>query len=206
MKGKMKAIYAEHPFEIGFRDIDIPDIKDNEVLIKTAYAGICASDIHAYRGQHAFRIPPVMLGHEISGIIDEVGKNVTKFKIGDHVTVMPEIGCRKCPACKTGKVNLCTSKILPGTGQWNGTFAEYFAAPEQVVFNLKDVPLDIGSITEPLAVANHAVSRIPKDHNHDLIILGSGAIALMIATIAPYYGFTRIMTTDIDDRNLKLAE
>ncbi len=202
----MRAIYAEEPNKIGYRDIEVPEIKDDEVLIKTAYAGICASDLHAYKGRHAFRIPPVMLGHEISGVVEKVGKNVKTRKVGDHVTVMPQIGCGKCPACKAGKSNLCTSKILPGTPKWNGTFADYFAAPESVTFDLKDVPLDLGSITEPLAVATHAIGRVPEGHNGDLIILGSGAIALMILAIAPSYGFTRIMTTDIDDRNLALAK
>ena len=201
----MRAIYAEEPYKIGYRDIEIPDIKDDEVLIRTAYAGICASDLHAYRGRHAFRIPPVMLGHEISGVVEKIGKNVKKRKVGDHVTVMPQIGCGQCPACRAGKTNLCVSKILPGTPKWNGTFADYFAAPESVTFDLKDVPLDLGAITEPLAVATHAISRVPQDHNGDLIILGSGAIALMILAIAPSYGFSRIMTTDIDDRNLALA-
>ena len=146
-----------------------------------------------------------MLGHEISGIVDQIGENVKRFKPGDHVTVMPQISCGNCPACKSGMVNICSSKILPGTVNWNGTFADYFIAPETVTFNLKDVPLDLGCIVEPIAVANHVVERFPNNHSDELIILGSGAIALMVLIIARKVGFTKIMTTDIDDRNLELA-
>lgn len=202
----MKAIYAEEPYRIGYREVDIPECGDDDVLIKTAYLGVCASDLHAYRGQHAFRIPPVMLGHELSGVIEKTGKNVKGWKAGDRVSVMPQIGCGKCSACRAGKTNLCAEKILPGTEKWNGTFAEYFVAPASVLIDLGNVPLKLGAIVEPLAVAVHAIERFPADHSENLLILGSGAIALMILSIAKSYGFKRIMTTDIDDRNLDLAK
>lgn len=201
----MKAIYAEKPFQIGLRDIPVPKIKDDEVLIRVSYAGVCASDLHAFRGVHAFRKPPVMLGHEVSGTICEVGSSVTGLKIGQPVAVMPQIGCGQCSACKSGQVNLCTKKILPGTKDWIGTFGEYFAAPASVVCPLGNVPLDLGSITEPLAVAVHVMRQFPQKHGEELVILGSGAIAMMLLIIAPSYGFHKIMMTDIVDENLKLA-
>lgn len=201
----MKAVYAERPFQIGLRDIPVPKIRDDEVLICVAYAGVCASDLHAFRGVHAFRKPPVMLGHEVSGTICEIGSAVTGFQIGQPVTVMPQIGCGQCPACKSGQTNRCTKKILPGTSNWIGTFGEYFVAPASVLCPLGEVPLDLGSITEPLAVAVHVMQQMPSDHGENLVILGAGAIAMMLLVIAPSYGFRNIMMTDIVDENLKLA-
>lgn len=203
--GFMKAVYAEHPFEIGLRDIPKPVPKENEVLIHVAYAGVCGSDLHAYRGVHAFRKPPVMLGHELAGTIVEMGNGVSGLKIGEAVTVMPQIGCGQCEACRSGHINLCASKVLPGTAGWIGAFGEYFVAPASVVCPLGDVPMDLGAVTEPLAVATHVMSHVPADHGEDLVILGAGAIGLLLLLIAPEYGFRRIMITDILDDNLALA-
>ncbi|MEA4815727.1 MAG: alcohol dehydrogenase catalytic domain-containing protein [Lachnospiraceae bacterium] len=202
----MKALYAEKNYEMGLRDIPIPEIGDNDLLIKVKYAGVCGSDLHAYRGEHAFRKPPVMLGHEMSGVVEKIGGKVTKFAIGDNVTVMPQIGCGVCEHCKAGRINLCRSKTVPGTAKWVGTFGEYFNAPESVACNLDGVSLKLGAITEPLAVASHVLKRFPKNHNEDLVILGAGAIGLMLLIIAESYGFKNIVITDILDYNLDIAK
>lgn len=201
----MKAVYAEENFKIGLRDIPVPEIRPDEVLIRMAYTGICGSDLHAYRGMHAFRKPPVMLGHEIAGEVVKTGAAVRRTKPGEHVTVMPQIGCGCCAHCKSGRVNLCGNKILPGTAGWGGTFGEYFAAPESAVCGLKGVPDKLGALTEPLAVANHVMKRAALHPSGDLVILGSGTLGLMTLAIAPSYGFTRVLVTDITDYNLEQA-
>lgn len=202
----MKAVYADQPFKIKIRDISIPQVAPSEVLIHVAYAGICGSDLHAYRGTHAFRKPPVMLGHELSGRIAAMGSQVTGLRIGENVTVMPQVGCGMCSACLRHRVNLCANKMLPGTAGWIGACGEYFVAPASVVCPLDEVPLDLGAITEPLAVAVHVIEQLPRDHGQDLLILGAGAIGLLLLMIAPEYGFSRIMVTDIVDENLALAK
>lgn len=204
----MRAVYAEHPFSIGIRDIDIPNIRDDEVLIKVAYAGICGSDLHAYHGLHAFRKPPVMLGHEVSGTIAKMGPSVSGLRLGQPVSVMPQINCGQCRACRKGRPHLCENRIMPAMPGWNGlgTFGDYFAAPASVICPLGDVPLDLGALTEPLAVATHLMSRIPKDHDDELVIIGAGTIGLLLLLIAPSYGFKKILITDIIDKNLELAK
>lgn len=203
----MRAVYAEKPFLIGLRDVPIPAIKDDEVLIKVAYAGICGSDLHAYRGQHAFRKPPVMLGHEMSGTIAAMGSAVRGFESGEAVAVMPQISCGNCPDCRKGRPHLCEHRIMPAMPGWNGygTFADYFAAPASVLCPLGEVPMDLGALAEPLAVATHLMSRIPKEHDGNLVIVGAGTIGLLLLIIAPAYGFGKIMITDIIDGNLALA-
>lgn len=202
----MKAVYAENIKEIGIRDIPVPGAGDNDVLIKVAYAGICGSDLHAYRGVHSFRKPPVMLGHEVSGVVWEVGKNVKTVAVGDPVTVMPQIGCAKCDFCADAKINLCKNKTFPGTAEWIGTFGEYFVAPESVICRLKDVSLKLGALAEPLAVAVHVLNRIEKKQSDELVILGAGTIGLMVSAIARSFGFRKILITDIYDFNLRVAK
>jgi L-iditol 2-dehydrogenase len=201
----MKAVYAETPGVIGLRDIPVPQIAAGDVLIRVMYAGICGSDLHAYRGLHAFRKPPVMLGHEVSGIVTEVGDRVQTVRPGDAVTVIPQIECGHCDQCRRGKANLCAAKIMPGTPKWNGTFAEFFAAPASTICGLGGVPFHLGALAEPLAVAVHVLKRMPEDHPNKLLILGSGTIGLMILIIAPAFGFDSIMVTDIKDQNLECA-
>ena len=202
----MKTIYAEQPYRIGIREIPRPQPKDSEILLHVAYAGVCGSDLHAYRGQHAFRKPPVMLGHEVSGIVEQVGPGVRTISPGDKVSIMPQVGCGACEHCASGRINLCASKILPGTANWMGAFGEYFTAPESAVCQLGEVSLKLGAVVEPLAVACHVMDRFPRKHGKDLVILGAGAIGLMLLIIAPHYGFENIMMTDILDYNLILAK
>jgi L-iditol 2-dehydrogenase len=201
----MKAVYIETAGVIGLRDIPVPEVGPDSVLMRVEYTGICGSDLHAYKGVHAFRKPPVMPGHEVSGTVTETGNQVRDIRPGDAVTVIPQLGCGHCDQCRKGKVNLCAAKTLPGTPKWNGTFAEYFAAPASTICALGDVPLRLGALAEPLAVAVHVLNRIPKDHSDRLLILGSGTIGLMILIIAPSFGFNSIMVTDIKDQNLERA-
>ncbi len=203
----MKAIYAEAPYVIGIRDIPVPEPREGEVLVKAAYAGICGSDLHAYHGKHAFRKPPVMLGHELSGTVARLGPGVSGLALGLPVTVMPQINCGACAACRKGRPHLCENRIMPSTPGWRGlgAFGEYFPAPASVLCPLGDVPLDLGALTEPLAVATHLMSRIPRDHDENLVIIGAGTIGLLLLIIAPSYGFKKILITDIQDENLRLA-
>lgn len=202
----MKAIYAEKPFVIGIRDIPCPKITSDEVLIRVRYSGICGSDLHAFRGCHAFRIPPVMLGHEMAGEVVAVGEAVTNISVGENATVMPQIGCGSCVYCDRGETNLCQQKTVPGTAAWNGTFAEYFKAPACVTLPLGTIPCRRGTLAEPLAVAHHVLMRNARSRlNDDLIIWGAGTIGLMILMLAQRYGYKRILITDILDEKLALA-
>ncbi|MDR1934722.1 MAG: alcohol dehydrogenase catalytic domain-containing protein, partial [Candidatus Accumulibacter sp.] len=104
---KMKAALVTDVEKVSIAEIERPLIKDDEVLIKVRTVGVCGSDLHLFRGTHAFRKPPAILGHEIAGDVVEIGKNVQGIKAGDRVTVEPQYGCGECGFCRDGLVNLC---------------------------------------------------------------------------------------------------
>ena len=106
------------------------------MLIKTKTVGVCGSDLHLFRGTHPFRHAPAILGHEIAGDVVEIGSKVTNIKVGDRVTVEPQVGCGECEMCKRGLVSLCSGKKVPGTPEWIGAFSEYFNADEKTVYKL----------------------------------------------------------------------
>jgi len=202
----MRAAYVVEAEKVEIKDIAVPVLKDDEVLIKVKTVGVCGSDLHLFKGTHAFRKPPAILGHEVAGDIVEIGRNVKNFKVGDRVTVEPHIGCGECEFCKADLVNLCTSKKAPGTPSWIGTFVEYFNAPEKTLYKLNDnVSYEMGTLVEPLAVAVHAIDRITVAQKDTLVILGSGTIGLLTLVAAREAGYKNIICTDTQEFNLDMA-
>ena len=202
----MRVAVVTEPFKVEVLDKPVPEIGPKDVLIKAVRVGICGSDLHLFKGTHAFRNPPADLGHEISGEVAEVGAEVTKLKVGDRVTVEPQIGCGECEYCKSGHINLCKSKIVPGTPKWGGTFAEYFAAPEQTVYKLADdVSFDKGALTEPLAVAVQAINNAESAGKDAVAILGSGTIGLLCLAVCVQKGYKKIFCTDTAPFNREMA-
>lgn len=202
----MKAAVVTGVKSVNIQDVEVPAIKDDEVLIKVKTVGVCGSDLHLFQGTHAFRKPPAVLGHEIAGDIVKVGKNVTKFNIGDRVTVEPQIGCGSCEFCKADRVNLCPDKAAPGTPKWIGTFVEYFNAPEKTLYKLADtISYEEGTLIEPLAVAVHALERATVTSRDSIVILGSGTIGLLSLVVAREKGFKTIICTDTASFNREMA-
>lgn len=202
----MRVAVVTEPYKVEIEERPIPEVGEKDVLIKVARAGICGSDIHLYKGTHAFRNPPAVLGHEVSGEVCEVGAAVTKYKVGDRVTVEPHIPCGECDFCKSGHMNLCKSKRVPGTPAWCGTFAEYFVAPEEIVYKLNDsVSYDVGVLVEPLAVAVQAMNCAADTKREAIAILGSGTIGLMTLAVAVKRGYKKIFCTDTAPFNRELA-
>lgn len=202
----MKAAYVVEAEKVEIKDISLPILADDEVLIKVKTVGVCGSDLHLFKGTHAFRKPPAILGHEIAGEIIEIGKSVVKFKLGDRVTVEPHIGCGECEFCEKDLLNLCTGKKAPGTPGWNGTFVEYFNAPESTVYKINDdISYEIGTLVEPLAVGIHAIERITVPEKETIAILGSGTIGLLTLVAAREAGYKNIICTDTQEFNLEMA-
>ncbi|WP_321447194.1 alcohol dehydrogenase catalytic domain-containing protein [uncultured Cohaesibacter sp.] len=202
----MKAALVVDTEKVEIQDVPEPELKDDDVLIKVKVAGVCGSDLHLFKGTHAFRKPPAVLGHEVAGDVVKVGSKVTKFKEGDRVTVLPQVGCGECEFCKQDLVNLCLNKKVPGTPNWIGTFVEYFNAPEETVFKLEDsVTYEIGSLTEPLAVAVHALARASMKSRDCVVILGTGTIGMLCVVAAREMGFKKIITTDTAPFNREMS-
>lgn len=188
-------------------DIDEPTINDDQVKIKVEYSGICGSDIHSYKGEYNNIKPPVVLGHEFSGIVTEIGKNVTDVKVGDRVTSETTFEiCGKCDYCKTGDYNLCSSRKGLGT-QANGSFAEYVVARKESVHVLpKNVDLLSASLTEPLACCTHpAIEKADIQIGEYVLVFGPGPIGLLLAQVAKAKGAYTILAgtaKDVERMNL----
>jgi L-iditol 2-dehydrogenase len=203
----MKAVFVEDAYKVVVKEVELPELAANEVLINVKVTGICGSDIHTYKGLHLFRKPPVIIGHEIAGEIVRIGDAVTKFQVGDRVTVEPQIGCGTCENCLTGNVNYCGRRGAPGLKGWYGTMAEYFAAPEPCVFKLPDsMTYDQGVLVEPFAVGVHAVRKADIQLGDRVAVLGAGPIGLLAMVAAKAAGATTVLVTDVIDYALEGAK
>jgi L-iditol 2-dehydrogenase len=202
----MRAVVLTDVETIRVQDVEVPGHGPDEVLIRVGAGGICGSDMHAYRGHHPFRRPPVVLGHEVAGEVVEVGAQVTDLRPGDRVAVEPQIACMSCSLCLRGLTNLCQSARRPGLG-WGGTFAEFMMAPRRVVYRLgDDTPFELGALVEPAAVAMRAFRRGEVRLGDRVAVLGAGPIGGLIAHIAERAHPGLLMVSDIKPFNLQFIQ
>lgn len=194
------------PGVIEFKEVEVPKITKGEVLVKIMNIGVCGSDIHVYHGEHPFTSYPVTQGHEVSAQIVEVGSNVKKFKIGQKVTIEPQVYCGECYPCRHGKYNLCEELKVMGF-QTTGTASEYFAVEASKVTLLPDeMSYEEGAMIEPLAVAVHAVKQMGDIKGLNVAVLGAGPIGNLVAQTAKGMGAMKVMVTDISDLRLAKAK
>lgn len=194
------------PGVIEFNEVPIPEVKDNQVLVKIIKIGVCGSDIHVYHGEHPFTSYPVTQGHEVSGEIAELGRNVTKFKVGQKVTIQPQVVCGECYPCRHGKYNLCEELKVMGF-QTTGVASHYFVVEEEKVTVLpEEISFDEGAMIEPLAVAVHAVKQAGDVKGLKIVVLGAGPIGNLVAQTAKGMGAESVMVTDVSDLRLAKAK
>ncbi len=201
----MKQAVMIEPGKIEFRDVDIPKINPDEVLIKTHRIGICGSDIHVYHGKHPYTSYPIVQGHEISGEIAKVGENVQGLKEGDLVTVMPQVVCGECYPCLHDQYHICDNLKVLGF-QTTGTASEYFKINAASVLKTDSIT-DLNDIAfiEPVAVAVHALGRLGDISGKKILVLGAGPIGNLIGQAAKALGAQQVMITDVSDFRLELA-
>lgn len=208
----MKAAVVTEPFKVEVKEQDLPAVMDNEVLVEVAYAGICGSDSTLYRGAHPFRKPPIIPGHEISGKIAALGKDVKGFQIGQRVAVNHTIPCGECRFCHADLPNVCPTKIYAGSPRMMGFFAQYVNVPASTLFLIDDSASDKNAaMAEPLSVAFHVMNRlntIPAvdPENKSLAIFGTGTIGLLCLLAAQRKGYKKIFCIDILPHTLKVAK
>ncbi|NBI91660.1 alcohol dehydrogenase [Lachnospiraceae bacterium] len=194
------------PKEIEFREVPVPAAGDSQVLVKIMNIGICGSDIHVYHGKHPFTSYPVTQGHEVSGEIVELGKDVTEFHVGQKVTIEPQVYCGKCHPCRHGKYNLCEELKVMGF-QTTGTASEFFAVDASKVTPIpEDMSYEEGAMIEPLAVAVHAVRQMGDVKGMNIVVIGAGPIGNLVAQTAKGMGAARVMITDVSDLRLDKAK
>lgn len=209
----MKAVvkYGHENNAVELRDVPIPNIGPNDVLLETKAAGICGSDIEMWRGLHSSNVNiPVVMGHEFCGVIAEVGKEIKEFKAEDRVvSETSAYVCGKCRFCITGNYNLCPDRLGFGYGT-DGAFTKYVRVRKEILHRIpENISFEEASITEPCCVAYNALvvrSRIEPGEN--VVIIGPGPIGLLCLQIAKVCGAGKVIVigTDIDIKRLQVAK
>ena len=209
MKNTEAILVTPKQFEI--QECDMPIPKENEVLIRVEYVGMCGSDIHGF--EFGPFIPPkdpnqkIGLGHEVAGEVVAIGNKVKKFKIGDKVIVEPGVPDGTCDYCKTGHYNICPSVDFMATQpNYKGALCEYMVHPEEWVYHLPENMTTLeGALVEPAAVGMHAAILGEAKVGKSIVIFGAGAIGLMILQACRSLGATDITVVDILEKRLDLA-
>ncbi|KAK9881029.1 hypothetical protein WA026_014371 [Henosepilachna vigintioctopunctata] len=188
----------------------IPTPKNDEVLIKVEVVGICGSDVHYYRyGKLRYKEvkKPMLMGHEASGQVVEVGKNVTHLKIGDRVAIEPGIACGSCNFCKQGKYNLCLTMQFCATPPVDGNLTRYYCHSARFCHKLPDnLSFEDGALLEPLAVGVHGCRRGKVTVGSVVLIMGAGPIGLVTLLSAKSFGASKVIILDLVDNRLQVAK
>jgi 2-desacetyl-2-hydroxyethyl bacteriochlorophyllide A dehydrogenase len=193
------------PGKVEFQEKTLPELSDNQVLIRVRAAAICGSDLHIFKGKHPSAPLPSAIGHEVCGVVTGTGKHVSQFKQGDRVTVEPAIVCGTCEFCLAGSYNLCT-QISFQYRQGQGAFTPYFIAEERWVHHLpENVSFEEGALVEPLAVAIHGVEKAGIRLGRTTTIFGDGAIGLLILMLANRSGHGRTFVVGAQQHRLVKA-
>lgn len=201
---KGKAIYWKGKNELIKGDINISDINDGQALIEVKYCGICGSDLAIFKASHPRAKSPLVMGHEISGVIKKVKSN--SYKEGDKVVVNPLISCGNCDPCKKGYPYICQNLKLIGI-DINGGFAEYVVVNVDKIYKIpEDLDLKTASLVEPFATGAH-VLRIANPEKEDLVvILGGGPIGVAAGLFFKYNGVKNIYLSEVSEYRIKVLE
>lgn len=197
----MKAIKFEKPWDVACVEMEQPVPGKGEALIKVKAAGICGSDIGAYRGTNPLVSYPRVIGHEIVGeIISISDDNPRQLKPGDHVIVDPYLYCGDCYPCSIGRTNCCTDLKVLGV-HVEGGMAEYYVHPHNMLLKLpEDMPWELAPIAEPLTIALHGIHRGRLKAGEFVAIIGAGPIGILAAMAALAYGAKPIMIDLVKER------
>lgn len=203
---KMLASVLHNPGDIRYEEVEVPKAVGKDVLIKVAYAGICGSDLPRSQQEDGARMYPLILGHEFSGVVVEVGDKTSKTSIGNRVAVAPLIPDPESFYTKAGEFGLSDNYNIIGTGS-NGAFAEYVKVPEQHLIYLPDsLDLKTAAGIEPATIAYHGLQRSEIIPGDTVAVLGCGSIGQFAIQCAKIFGAGKIIAVDIFDDKLELAK
>ena len=207
----MKAIYLDKINTFSEKELAKPECGERQVLVRMKAVGVCGSDVHYWKngriGQFVVE-EPLILGHECSGVITDVGEKVSKFAVGDRVVLEPGIPCMKCEHCLKGRYHLCQNIVFFATPPDDGVLVEEIAYDEDYVFKIPDEVTDYGLATmaEPLSVGLFATQRIKPALGEKAIIFGAGIIGITCLLAAKAAGCKDITVADIRDDRLACAK
>jgi L-iditol 2-dehydrogenase len=207
----MKALVLEEYNKLIYKEVDTPDISENEVLIKVKACGICGSDIHGMDGSTGRRQPPLIMGHEASGEIVSTGSKVNKWKTGDRVTFDSTVYQLNDWYTLEGKYNLSDNREVMGVSsddfKRHGAFAEYVAVPDHILYKIPDeVSFEEAAMVEPAAVALHAIKKGNPQIGESCVVVGTGMIGIFILKLLSVTGVSVLIAIDTDESKRKAAE
>lgn len=199
----MKQVICKKPGEMALEMAEKPSPAANEVLVGIKRVGLCGTDIHAYSGNQPYFQYPRVLGHELAGVVDSVGADVTSIKPGATVYVTPYIECGDCVACRQGRPNCCTGISVLGVHK-DGGMCEYLSVPESHVITAEGLGLDQLALVECMAVGAHAVRRAEVQPNSTALVVGAGPIGMGIVQFARARG-AKVFVVDTNQDRLKFC-
>ena len=203
---KSAVFYGKHDLRV--EEHEMPKVGPKDVLIQEKACGVCGTDVHIYEGDKgaAEVTPPTILGHEFSGVIAEVGSEVTNYKAGDRVCIDPNCYCGACEPCRNGVVHYCEHMIGYGTTV-NGGFAEYCAVNERQVYKLGDnTSFEQGAMTEPVACCLHGMDMCEIRPGHQVVVIGGGMIGLLMLQLSRLAGAAKVALLEPVERKREVGK
>ena len=206
MKGTMYCVTLKSPKVLEDCHCDIPAPKKGEVLIKVKRVGLCGSDATIYFGKHPYVSYPLVMGHEFSGEIAELGEGVKDLRIGQRVAVIPHLVCGKCSECKTETFNFCEELRCTGA-EADGAHCEFKVMPSVMAIPIPDrLSYDDAAMIEPACVAYHAAKRGEIKKGDKVLIIGAGPIGMFVMQCVKVLGASQVIIADLDKKRLELAK
>jgi threonine dehydrogenase-like Zn-dependent dehydrogenase len=204
----MKALVYEGPRQMVIRDVPVPSLQPDEILVRVTYSGICGSELSGFEGKNSLRKPPLIMGHEFSGKIESIGsvarQSYPAYSLGQPVTVNPLIVCGHCAYCTRDRSNLCANRRLM-SASLPGSNAQFVAVRADAVYPLPgDMPLTTSALAEPAACAIHLAQIVPPAET--ALVVGAGPIGLLTIQALHLRGFNTIYCADLNPERLAMAE
>ena len=206
----MKALVLKAYGQLEIQDVAPPGIGPKDVLVRVMACGICGSDVHGMDGSTGRRIPPIVMGHEAAGLVEQVGAQVTSFRPGDRVTCDSTIYNPESFFSRRGQVNLCDDRRVLGVScedyRQNGAFAELVSVPSHILYALPTgMTFEQAAMVEPVSIAVHARNLTPMASGDTALVFGTGLIGLMMVQVLRAAAVARIVAVDVDPGRLALA-
>jgi D-arabinitol dehydrogenase (NADP+) len=177
----MKAVVYDAPRQYAVKEVPTPEAGPGEVRIKVRQVGVCGTDVHIHNGDFG-AVFPLTPGHELVGTVDALGEGVTRFTVGEQVTVNPNVYCGNCDYCLAGRLILCSN--MKGLGSnFPGFFAEYATVRENLVFSVEGIDPDTAVFTEPAACAMHGLETLQVRPGATALVFGAGPTGLLLAQL-----------------------
>lgn len=201
----MKAAVITAPGKIAIENVEDPTPGGSEVVVEVAAVGICGTDLHIFEGEFAPKLP-IVPGHEMSGTIVAVGRDVLDIKIGDKVAVDPSLHCGECFYCRRARGNLCENWNALGV-TFPGAAAEFLLSPKKNIHKLPaGIDLKAAALIEPLSCAVRGFDQLPRNPGSNYLIYGSGTMGLMMAEMARVNGAANVCIVDLNSEKLETAK